>query len=282
MKTLNRLFFLLFALTISVAVRGQSHSSCCVKPSTAEFAMLACDEAFLASHLPPLPFNYVSHGGHMISFKTADGKDGSAFEVKGHNPTGNYLFVFQEWWGLNDYIKQTAEGLFHEFGNVTVLALDLYDGKIAVTADSAGKLMGEAKEERIRAIIKGAIDYAGPQANIQTIGWCFGGAWSLQATMMAGKQAKGCVMYYGMPEKDVKKIKALNAPVLGLFAGKDQWITKEKVEQFEKDMKANNKEIAIQFFDADHAFANPSNPKHDQAATDEAYKLAVAFLRKHF
>lgn len=255
--------------------------SCCSKPSTAGFAMLGNDEAFKASHLSPLPFHYDSPKGQLISIKTGDGKDATAFEVKPDKPTNNYLFVIHEWWGLNDYIKQEAEKLQNELVNVHVIALDLYDGKVATNPDEASKYMSEAKEDRIQSIINGAIAYAGKNASIQTIGWCFGGGWSLQTSIMAAKQGVGCVIYYGMPEKEVAKLKTLNAPVLGLFASKDAWITPEVVNGFEKNMKANNKEITIKSFDADHAFANPSNPKYDKVAAGEAHSLAVAFLKKH-
>ena len=84
--------------------------------------------------------------------------------------------------------------------------------------------MQGVKEDRAKAIIKGAIAYAGPNAHIATIGWCFGGGWSLQASLLAGKQDVACVMYYGMPEQDVNKLKTLHADVLGNFANKDNWI----------------------------------------------------------
>jgi carboxymethylenebutenolidase len=41
----------------------------------------------------------------------------------------------------------------------------------------------------------------GKSAKIGTIGWCFGGGLSLQASLTAGKQAAATVMYYGMPEE---------------------------------------------------------------------------------
>ncbi|MBK5286247.1 MAG: dienelactone hydrolase family protein, partial [Bacteroidia bacterium] len=87
--------------------------------------------------------------------------------------------------------------------------------------------------------------------------------------------------YYGMPESDLKKLQALSAPVLGIFASLDGWITPEKVSKFETDMKKYNKEITVKSFTADHAFANPSNPKFDKAASEEAHKMAVKFLKEH-
>src|SRR5258705_6529549 len=282
MKTFFRILSILFFFSaLSQNSVAQCKHSCCAAPSTAMFAMLSNDASFKASHLSPLPFHYESPAGQMISFKTSDGKTGSAFEVKSKASTQNYLFVFQEWWGLNDYIKQQAEQLQNELGNVNVIALDLYDGKIATNSDEASKFLSEAKDERIRAIISGALGYVGMDAKIQTIGWCFGGGWSLQAAMMASKQCTGCVMYYGMPETDTKKNQSITFPVLGIFASQDKWITPEVVSKFENEMKKYNKPITVKSFNADHAFANPSNPKHDKAATAEARALAVDFLRKN-
>ena len=50
---------------------------------------------------------------------------------------------------------------------------------------------------------------------------------------------------------------------------------------FEKSMKANKKQIEINFFEAAHAFANPSNPKFNKEAADKANKKVVDFLKKN-
>jgi carboxymethylenebutenolidase len=140
--------------------------------------------------------------------------------------------------------------------------------------------MQEANTARVEMIIKGAITYAGAKAKIYTIGWCFGGGWSLQASLLAGNQAAGCVMYYGMPEKDVDKLTALHADVLGLFANKDQWINPKIVDEFAESMKKAGKKLIVKKYDADHAFANPSNPSFDKDAKTDAYKNAIGFLKE--
>lgn len=275
--------YLIICLTSIKLVQAQSgsSSSCCSKPATTEFAMLGSNEAFKASHLAPQPFRFISTLGKMIALKSADGKDASGFEIKSVTPTKNYLFVIQEWWGLNDYIIQEAQNLSEELGNVNVIALDLYDGKVATNPDDASAFMKEAKETRIRTIIQAFLDYAGQDAQVQTIGWCFGGGWSLQTSLMAGKSGAGCVLYYGMPENDQEKLKKLNAPVLAIFATKDQWITPAVALAFEKDMKSLGKKITVKSYDADHAFANPSNPKFNKEAMEDAHGVAVSFLREH-
>lgn len=269
-------------LFLPIVAFAQDNKSCCAVSATAQFAMLAKDESFKASHMEPVPFKFVAEKGKFVTFKTSDGTDGRAFEVKAAKATNKYIFMIHEWWGLNDYIQRETEKLQEELGDVNVLALDLYDGKVAATREEASKYVREMKDPRARAIIQGAINYAGSNAKIGTIGWCFGGGWSLQSALMAGKQCVACVMYYGMPEKDLEKIKTLNAPVLGLFAKKDQGITPEIVQTFEKAMKNAQKKITVKMYDAAHAFANPSNPRYDKEASADAHKLALEFFKKNF
>ena len=259
-----------------------AQTSCCTKPgSTETFAMLTHDKKFVASHLEPLPFKLANELGSDITFKTPDGATGHAYEIKAQKPTNNYVFVIHEWWGLNDYIKQEAERIFKSHGNTNVIAIDLYDRKIATSRDSAAKYMQSVNKERAVAIIKGAIDYAGEKANIATIGWCFGGGWSLQTSMLAGTKARACVMYYGMPEEDEAKLLNLFAPVLFIWGTQDQWINKNVVTKFQATMQRAEKKLEVKKYDADHAFANPSNPKYNKSYADDAFAAAMKFIRKH-
>ena len=275
---MNLLLLVSFVVLSSLTVNGQ-HSCCNMLASNNE-AFLN-DPAFINAHLSPEPFVFVPAKGKMITFKTPDGKDANAFQVVEANAGNHKIFLFHEWWGLNDYIKQEAERLGEELG-ATVIAIDLYDGKISANPEEASKLITELKDERARAIISGAIDYVGKKGEIQTIGWCMGGKWSLQASLMAGPNAKGCVVYYGMPETDLARLKKLQCPVLGIFASKDQWITPVVVEKFKSDMTEAGKQLTIYNYDADHAFANPSNPKFDQASANDAMQKAKTFMKDNY
>ncbi len=273
------LLLLIFAVVFcSSTVNGQH--TCCNMLATNNEVFLN-DPAFISAHLPPEPFIFSPSKGKMITFKTPDGKDANAFQVVEKNAGNRKIFLFHEWWGLNDYIKQEAEKLGEELG-ATVIAIDLYDGKVTSNPEEASKLISELKDERARAIISGAIDYIGKIGEIQTIGWCMGGKWSLQASLMAGPNAKGCVVYYGMPETDLARLKKLNCPVVGIFASKDQWITPAIVEKFKSDMKAAGKQLTIYNYDADHAFANPSNPKFDKSSANDAMQKAISFMKSNY
>lgn len=251
----------------------------CHVPATEEFAAFSNDTNFLNAHKDPQPMTFASEVGKAITFDTPDGKKGSAYVFENATKTNNYLFVVHEWYGLNGHIKSEAEKLFNDLDNVNVIALDIYDGKVADNAKDAGQLMQSVKTERAEAIIKGAMAHAGVDAKIYTIGWCFGGGWSLQASLLAKDQAAGCVIYYGMPEKDVNKLKNLNTDVLGIWAGKERWINPEVVAQFEADMKAAGKQLSSNSYEAGHGFANPSNPIFDAQSSADAYTKTLTFLR---
>lgn len=253
-----------------------------------EFADLSCEDAFVNSHELPAIVDNHSYTGKMLEFTTPDGKKAKAYANFTNKKSKNYLLVIHEWWGLNNHVKKEADQLFKDLAkrHVNILALDLYDGKVATTRQDAGKYMRSTKAERAEAIIKGAIrianEKAGKTAKIGTIGWCFGGGWSLQSSILAGKQGIGCVMYYGMPEKDANRLKMLKADVLGIFALKDRWITPKVVKDFEAKMKSVKKKVSVHQYDANHAFANPSSPRYTEKAAKDAYAKTLKFLKKRF
>lgn len=272
------LFFVLVICSASSFAQKKS-AACCTPTATEQFALLANDKNFVMQHDAPLPFKYNSAGGADITFKAADGTDAYGWMVKASKPTNYYLFVIHEWWGLNDYIKQETGKLADDLG-VNAIAIDLYDKQIATTPDDARKLIQSVKTERAVSIIKGAYSYAGGQAEVFTIGWCFGGGWSLQAAILGGANVKGCVMYYGMPEKEIGKLKTLNCDVIGFFGSKDGGISPQVVEEFKANMKAAGKNLTAYEYDAEHAFANPSNPHFNKEATADSYAKSIAFIKE--
>jgi carboxymethylenebutenolidase len=243
--------------------------------------MDAAKPGFAALHPYPIRFKLENPLGSTVNFSAPDGVNAQGYFIKAKKKTNKWLFVIQEWWGLNDNIKKEAEKFYTELGDVNVLALDMYDGKVAAVPDSAMAYMRNASATRLENIVKGALGYAGTSAKIYTVGWCFGGGWSLQATLLAGKQASGCVMYYGRPETNLDKLKTINCDVIGFFGNKDQGIKPETVDKFEQDMKSVGKTISVNRYDAAHGFANPSNPAFNKEATEDAHIKAIAFLKAH-
>ena len=258
----------------------ESYIACYAVDSKNDIQKDALKPGFASLHPNPTPFVLEDAKGEMISFSTKDGLNAGAYFIKSKKKSNKWLFVIQEWWGLNDNIKREADAFAAELESVNVLAIDMYDGKIATTRDSAMKYMSGAKTDRLVTIVNAAIAYAGGKANIYTVGWCFGGAWSLQSSLLAGKQAKGCIMYYGRPENNTEKLNTLNCDVIGFFGTKDKGIPMTVVDEFETNMNTLGKKITLHKYDAGHGFANPSNPVFNKEATDDAHAKAIAFLKE--
>ncbi len=273
MKNTILLIAVMFSFYIT---KGQS---CCKTTSNSDFAHLAMNDQFAAAHLEPLPFTGEKSKGKVIQFQGKDSVLANGYFLPAETPTKNWLFIYHEWWGLNDYIKQEADKFQKEFGNCNILAIDLYDGVTASDAKKAQELSSSLQPVRATSIIEGAIAYAGGDAKIISLGWCLGGGWSLQSAMLASGQANGCVVYYGMPETDEQKIIKFPCDILGIYARQDKFITTNLINDFEGALTKADIPYKFKYYDAEHAFANPSNPKHNVQATKDAYSLTLEYLR---
>ena len=110
---MRKIFLLLAMVTGSLAAQAQRTAACCAKPATETFAAFASNAEFVSLHEAPLPYHYTG-AGTMVSFPVAVGEPGRAFLIKSATKSDKYLFVIQEWWGLNDYIKREAARLARE------------------------------------------------------------------------------------------------------------------------------------------------------------------------
>lgn len=270
---------ILLALTASVITlaAGAQAPPCCQLPQS--MTALARTDAFARAHAEPAPFQYAAPRGTMERFETLDGKPGAAYYVPSPDATTRVLLIFHEWWGLNDYMRREADRLQDSLGAVDVYAIDLYDGKVAATREEAGAMAGALDKRRTDALLKGLLAKAGRDNRIATLGWCLGGGYAFRAAVLAEKQAAGCVMYYGFPEKNTKDIAPLQCDVLYIRGTKDEFITPAAINPFVSEVERAGRKIRVEAYDAVHAFANPSNPDHNPVAAADAERKALAFLR---
>lgn len=252
----------------------------CHSPSD-DMAQFVNAPGFTSFHPSPISFDFNAKG-EMVNYPTSDDLKASGYLLKASAPSDKWLFVYQEWWGLNDHIKHQAEVFYDDLGGkVNVIALDMYDGKVTTNPQEAGQIMQSVKEERLEHIVNGAKMMAGQNAKIANVGWCFGGSWSLKSALLNGQQNLGSVMYYGMPVRDVEKLKTLNSDVLGLFAT-EEYISETIIKEFAANMDKAGKKLTYKIFPAVHGFSNPSNPRYDEAASKEAYGMAIGYLKEKF
>ncbi len=191
------------------------------------------------------------------------------------------VVLIHEWWGLNDQIKQTADMLADE--GFFAVAVDLYGGEVAKTPDAARSLMQNVTPDEALEILVTWVDwmrdYPGSNGKVGTLGWCFGGGWSLNASIATPVDAT--VIYYGRCDKGAEETAQLQGPVMGHFATQDNFIDMPMVARFEKSMDASDKSYQNFWYEADHAFANPTSARHDQEDAKLAWMRTVDFLREN-
>ena len=194
------------------------------------------------------------------------------------------LIVIHEWWGLNDNVRAMADRLAAE--GYMVLAVDMYQGATAETPENARKLMLNVVEDpdAARENLRMAYDFlqTAGAPKIGSLGWCFGGAWSLNAAQLFPDDLDAAVIYYGQVTDDEEKLAPVNAPILGLFAGADRGIKVESVEAFRAALEKLEKNHEIHIYpDVGHAFANPTGRHYNAAAASDAWDKTVDFLSRY-
>jgi len=212
-----------------------------------------------------------------VTIETSGGKQVSAaFGAPASAPAPAILLV-HEWWGLNDQIKAVAADLVGQ--GYGALAIDLYDGKVADNSDDARSYMNGVVPEEANATLGAWIDWLRARDDVNgkvgTVGWCFGGGWSLNASL--DRPVEATVIYYGNVAKSAAELAPLAGPVLGHFATKDQWINEAMVSGFENAMADAGKTLSVYWYDANHAFANPTGANYDQADAALAWERTMAF-----
>jgi carboxymethylenebutenolidase len=217
-----------------------------------------------------------------VSYKSGDDTvQALIYTPDGKGPFPGIL-VIHEWWGLNDWVKDQASKL-SDLGYVA-LAVDLYRGKVATTADEAHEIMRGVPDDRAARDLHAAFEFLKSQPNVKrdriaSIGWCMGGGYSFNVALQEPTLTAD-VINYGHLATEPESLKKINASILGIFGGQDRGIPVEDVRKFEQTMKHLGKKVEIVIYpNAGHAFENPNNKagyRPDDAA--DAWKRTVKFL----
>src|SRR5919108_6192330 len=198
------------------------------------------------------------------------------------------VIMIHEWWGLNEHIKNQADILAKE--GYVVLAVDLYRGEVAADSNRAMELASSVRNNPDSAIynLQSAVNYVKSLemvngSRIASLGWCFGGDWSLQLALNSPENPLAAtVIYYGRPVTDTTSLSSIEWPILGIFGDQDQAIPVESVKQFASALNASGITNEIYLYGGvGHAFANPSGDNYAPKETADAWQKTIAFLRQY-
>lgn len=200
------------------------------------------------------------------------------------NGTYPAVVMIHEWWGLNGNIRHMADVL--AANGYSVFAVDLYGGEVASESSRAAELSGEVRNNPDEAVGKlaNATDALREapytDGEVASLGWCFGGGWSLQLSL-SETELNGTVIYYGTLTTNETELREIDEPVLGVFGSEDQVVGPENVEEFNRTLNEIGVENDIHVYEgAEHAFANPSGESFRPNATMDAWEKTLGFLNE--
>jgi hypothetical protein len=135
---------------------------------------------------------------------------------------------------------------------------------------------------------RGAAEYLAKQTSVTSsklgvIGFCMGGQLALYAGSVAPELIGAVVDMYGIHPNVKPDFSKLQAPVLGLFGGKDAFVPAEAIEALSKELDANGVKHDFHTYEqCDHAFMNDRNTHgYDAEATQDAYSRIIPFFRQN-
>lgn len=223
--------------------------------------------------------------GKEVTYATVNGQQitGYLAQPPETKAEASGIIVIHEWWGLNDNIRMMTDKLAGE--GYTALAVDLYYGKVAESPDSAGSYARSIKQEEAIDNLTQAYDYLTKQqkaSKVGTIGWCFGGGWSLQTALELPDKIDATVIYYGRLVTEKERLKKLQMPILGFFGAEDEGIPPKEAKAFESALNEVGVTNSIHIYEgAGHAFANPSGTRYVKKAAEDAWQKTTAFLEEN-
>jgi carboxymethylenebutenolidase len=221
--------------------------------------------------------------GAMISFPRMSKGTAQGYLAEAREAKAPGVLVIQEWWGLQGQIKSVCDLLAH--AGFTALAPDLFGGKVipyhdpaAASAAMSSLDFKAATEDAVRGA---AAHLKNRGAKVGLTGFCMGGAVTVIGAARI-PELSAAVTFYGLPPPQVASGKDVRVPLQGHFAQEDDWVTPEKADAFEKELKASGQPYEIHRYPGHHAFMNPERKEvYDAKAAPVAWDRCLAWFRRH-
>ncbi len=195
------------------------------------------------------------------------------------------VVVIQEWWGLNDHIKEVA----NRFANAgyAAVAPDLYHGQVTTEPDEARKLVMALQYPEAIKDMQGAVNYLMAQPFVQPkkigmIGFCMGGR--LCGLMSySGHDLGAIAAFYGVAALSDEDAAQVTTPLLAIYGETDQGFPPDLIRANDDKLTAAGKiHEVIVYPGAPHAFFNDTRPHiYQQQAAEAAWDRTLAWFQQY-
>jgi carboxymethylenebutenolidase len=195
------------------------------------------------------------------------------------------LVVLQEWWGVDDHIRDVCDRFAAE--GFLALAPDLYHGETTDQPDEAQQKMMALNMDEAEKEMKGAVthllEHDRSNGQVGSVGFCLGGGLSVWAATANDKVGAVSTFYYVMPhgKPDFSKV---DAPVQGHFGTDDDFVSVGDAKSLEQELNDAGADAKFEFYEgAGHAFFNDTDRlgTYDEGHAKEAWRKTIDFFKRH-
>jgi carboxymethylenebutenolidase len=215
-----------------------------------------------------------------LNLSTAQGAT-TAYVARPHTETNAGVILVQEYWGINDHIRDLASRYAGE--GYLCVAPDLYRGRLATSKEEAAAMMQALQIEDGIEIISKALDAAEETYGVKRFainGFCMGGTFALRAACEIPELKAAAPFYGDIPEENV--LQKLSVPTLFIAGKRDAWINEKKVNSLKDSAAKHNLPVEVVSYEADHAFFNDTRPEvYNPEAAADAWRRVQEHFRKH-
>ena len=225
--------------------------------------------------------------GRTIEFARPDGASAPGYLADPRSGNGAPgVVLFEEWWGVDQQIKDTADRLSES--DFRVLVPDVFRGKVAATGDEANHMMegldfADAATQDARGAAA-ALRSLGSD-RVAVMGFCMGGALAMLSAMHL-TDFDAAVVFYGFPPPEGGDPATIKIPIQGHWAAEDSHFNLEGVDAIERKLDAAGVAHEFYRYDAKHGFYNTGelgkgglghyHPEH----AETAWRRTVEFLQR--
>ena len=223
----------------------------------------------------------------MIEFTRPDGKKAPGYYAPppGGGTSAPGVVMLEEWWGVTEHIKKTANDL--AASGFRVLVPDLYRGRTAAVGDEANHLMegldfGDAATQDTRGAAQYLLSTGSKKVGV--MGFCMGGALTFLAAMY-DPEFSAAVSFYGYPPPEAGDAGTIKIPIQGHWGLRDAFFNIEGVNKIAARLQEAKVVHEFHTYDAEHGFHNPNEVgnaglgHYHKESADVAWRRSVDFLK---
>lgn len=220
--------------------------------------------------------------GQMVEF-ASNGSTAPGYLATPESGSGPGLVVIQEWWGLNDHIKEVADRFAAE--GFVALAPDLYHGTVTEEPDEAGKEMMALNLGQAAKDLSGAIDLVRERSGKEKVGvtgFCMGGGLTLTLAAQRPDAVAVAVPFYGVIpwENAQPDWTAVDGKIVAHIAEKDGFFGPAAAAELDETLQGLGKDATFHVYEgAEHAFFNDTRPEvYDAGHSSTAWQRTLDAL----